>query len=192
MPFNFLSGVGEFDPKRLTKSQKARRFKIKAPTARTRKLSTSSTGSTGSTKSMSTLSEESDEVGNKLSFDFVPYLKLRAEYFLDNYAKRSHGIMSKKVLENFKKKGTFGNTKADDAVAELIDEIKNSTNIRETGDEKEQNKRIRDELIELIKERYNTNLDKKHTFTTGLYADRLGGKRKTRKNKKSKRGTCKH
>jgi hypothetical protein len=193
MPLNFLSGVGRFSPGSLTESQKRRRFKIYAPAAtRNRKLSTSSTGSTGSTestKSMSTLSEKSDDDDDdKISFDFVPYLKSRAENFLNNYAKHSHGIMSKKVLENFKKDGKFGNAAADASAADLITEMKNSTNLIGTDDEKE--KKIRDELIKLIKERYNTNLDKKHRITK-ILVKRLGG-RKTRKNKKLKRATRKH
>jgi hypothetical protein len=190
MPLNFLSGVGRFSPGSLTESQKRRRFKIKVPTAtRTRKSSTSSTGSTESTKSMSTLSEESDdEADNKLSFDFVPYLKIRAEDFLNNYAKHSHGIMSRTILDNFKTTGKFGNSDADTAVARLINEMKKDSNVTGTDDEKEQ--KIRDELIKLIKERYNTNLDKKHRITK-MHVERLGG-RKTRKSKKSKRATRKH
>jgi len=190
MPLNFLSGVGRFSPGSLTESQKRRRFKIKVPTAtRTRKSSTSSTGSTESTKSMSTLSEESDdEADNKLSFDFLPYLKIRAEDFLNNYAKHSHGIMSKKVLEIFKEQGTFENSDADTAVKGLINEIKKDSNV--TGTDAEKEKKIRDELIKLIKERYNTNLDKMHRITK-MHVKRLGG-RKTRKSKKSKRATRKH
>jgi len=194
MPFNILSGVGRFSPGRLTESQKRGRFKIYAPAAtRTRKLSTSSTDSTGSTestKSMSTLSKNSDDENvDKLSFDFVPYLKVRAEHFLDNYAKHSHGIMSKKVLEIFKEKGTFGNSGADTAVSGLINEMKKDSNVTGTDDEKEQ--KIRDELIKLIKERYNNNLKYRHPHKM-LTNPLLGGKRKTRKNKKSKRATRKH
>jgi hypothetical protein len=193
---NFLSSVGRFSPGTLTESQKRRRFKIGAPntktspSGRTRKLSTSSTGSTESTKSMSQLSEVSDDYNDddKLSFEFLPYLKVRAEHFLDDYAKHSHGIMSKEVLNNFKTTGKFGNSDADTVVAGLIVEMKNSTNLKGTNDEKEQ--KIRDELIKLIKERYNTNLNKKHRITK-IHVERLGG-RKTRKSKKSKRSTRKH
>jgi hypothetical protein len=199
MNLNFLSGVGKFSPGSLTESQKRRRFKIVAPSGtRTRKLSTSSngsTGTTGSTKSIGTIYDDDDEndddeVGNKSSFEFVPYLKVMAEHFLDNYAKHSHGIMSRKVLNNFKETGKFENSAADTAVEGLINQMKKESNLTGTDDDEKEQK-IRNELIKLIKERYNTNLDRRHTITHA-FIPRLGGKRKTRKSKKSKRSTRKH
>jgi hypothetical protein len=194
MPFNYVLSK-EFDPGSLTASQKAKRFTLKAPSARGRKLSTSSTGSTESTKSMSALSEESDDDdSNKLSFDFVPYLKTRAKDFLNNYAKHSHGIMSKEVLKKFYEDGKFENYELNKAANNLITEIIENTNVK--GNDSEKEEKIRDELIKLIKERYNTNLNEKHRIKSFFVKKLEGGKRKTskkqRKTKKSKRATKKH